>query len=376
MSTDDRFSFTVEWFDQQADVLRRYALTFFPSDSSVSMYDTKNHRQFLKRTEMPDITLADMYVGSTITVAARQLKIVEYGDNYTKNALEFTQGRTLAMIKPDAYNNIGRILSAITQSGLVVAQMKMVRMDAKQAATFSSMQDGGEGSGPGHDQHLGSDVVVVMELIGNDAVNMWQAMMGPFHPGQAQAEAPRSIRSQLGSDEVRNAVHGSSSQQQADQEIAFFFGSNAEWPTTALFNNCTCVVVRPHAFVSSGGEIVSRILAEGFEISAMALWHLDKASAEEFQEVYKGVLPEFHDMVNQMCAGPCLVMEVRQEDAVNAFRKLAGPHDPEVAKHLRSTTLRAQFGVDRVRNAVHATDLAEDGLLEVEYFFNILYSRK
>ena len=32
-----------------------------------------------------------MYVGSTITVAARQLKIVEYGDNYTKNALEFTQ---------------------------------------------------------------------------------------------------------------------------------------------------------------------------------------------------------------------------------------------------------------------------------------------
>ena len=31
------------------------------------------------------------------------------------------------------------------------------------------------------------------------------------------------------------------------------------------------------------------------------------------------------------------------------------------------TTLRAQYGLDRVRNAVHCTDLPEDGLLEVEH---------
>jgi len=107
----------------------------------------------------------------------------------------------------------------------------------------------------------------------------------------------------------------------------------------------------------------------------MRLWHLDKVMAEEFFDVYKGVLPEYPEVVYQMSNGPALVMEVRQQDAVNAFRKLVGPHDPEVAKHLRSDTLRARFGVDRVRNAVHCTDLPEDGLLEVEYFFNILYNR-
>lgn len=201
-------------------------------------------------------------------------------------------------------------------------------------------------------------------------------MMGPFSPAQAQSEAPRSIRAQFGTDDVRNAVHGSATSAKADEEIEFFFGGSKNWPTTALFNNCTLCIVRPHAFVSSGGEIVNRILAEGFEISAMCLWHLDKAGAEEFLEAYKGVLPEWHDMVSQLCSGACLVLEIRQEEAVNSFRKLVGPHDPEVAKHLRPNTLRAEFGHDRVRNAVHCTDLPEDGLLEVEYFFNILYTRK
>jgi len=373
--TEDRYCFNVEWFDQQADVIRRYMLTFFPRDNGISMYDTKNHRPFLKRSEYAEISIDNMYIGATISVLARQLKLVEYADEYTKRELSNAKGRTLGMIKPDAYNNVGRILSAITASGLVIARLKMVRMDNKSAGTFCNLDAGGEGSGPEHVQHLVSDVVVVMELIGSDAVNMWQAMIGSFSPAQAQGEAPRSIRAQLGTDDVRNAVHGSSSSQVADAEVDFFFGANANWPTTALFNNCTLCIIRPHAFPSAG-EIVSRILAEGFEVSAMCLWSLDKASAEEFLEVYKGVLPEYNDMVAQLGAGPCLVLEVRQEDAVNSFRQLVGPHDPEVAKHLRQNTLRAQYGLDRVRNAVHCTDLPEDGLLEVEYFFNILYSRK
>jgi len=376
MAAEDRYVFHVEWFDQQADVIRRYMMTYFPRDNSVSMYDPKNNRPFLKRSEYAEVSLADMYVGATVTVLARQLKIVDYADNHTRKALENMKGRTLALIKPDAYNNIGRILSAITQSGLVVARLKMLRMDNDSATKFVNMQGGTEGYSADSVQHLVSDVVVAMEVIGTDAVNIWQAMMGPSSPAQAQSDAPRSIRAQLGTDDVRNAVHGSSGNETAGQEVDFFFGESQNWPTTALFNNCTLCVVRPHAFVSSGGEIVSRILSEGFEISAMCLWHLDKASAEEFLEVYKGVLPEYHDMVSQLCAGACLVLEIRQEDAVNSFRKLVGPHDPEVAKHLRANTLRAQYGLDRVRNAVHCTDLPEDGLLEVEYFFNILYKRK
>lgn len=77
-------------------------------------------------------------------------------------------------------------------------------------------------------------------------------------------------------------------------------------------------------------------------------------------------------MVDELCSGPCIALEVRAEDAVPTFRAFAGPYDVEIGQHIRPSTLRAKFGHDRVRNAVHCTDLPEDGRLECEYFFHIL----
>ena len=39
--------------------------------------------------------------------------------------------------------------------------------------------------------------------------------------------------------------------------------------------------------------MINNILQEGFEISAMQLFNLDKPTAEEFCEIYRGVLPEY-----------------------------------------------------------------------------------
>merc|ERR1711904_559457 len=330
-------------------------------------------RPFLKRSEYPTVGIGDLYIGAKVTIHSRQLKVIEYGDVHTRKAMEANKSRTLAIIKPDAYNHVGKILTMVHANGFVVAKMKMVKMTGSSITEFLSM--GGKAASSDDVAHLGSDVIVAMELIADQASSKWRAMMGPEAPDQARREAPRSIRAMFGQDTVRNAVYGSDGAASAEGEIDFFFGDSTAWPTTALFNNCTLCIVRPHAFTTSGGEIVDRILAEGFEISAMRLWYLDKAAAEEFLEVYKGVLPEYYDMVNELYTGPALVMEVRQEDAVPSFRKLVGPHDPEVAKHLRPTTMRAKFGIDRVKNAIHCTDPPEDGLLEVEYFFNILYGR-
>jgi nucleoside-diphosphate kinase len=72
-----------------------------------------------------------------------------------------------------------------------------------------------------------------------------------------------------------------------------------------------------------------------------------------------------------MINGPCIVLEIRQENVVKAFRDLVGPMDPEIAKNLRPNTLRAKVGMDRIRNAIHCTDLPEDGTLESEYWFSI-----
>jgi len=41
----------------------------------------------------------------------------------------------------------------------------------------------------------------------------------------------------------------------------------------------------------------------------------------------------------------------------------------EIARHIRPRTLRALYGKDKVKNAVHCTDLAEDATLEVMIYF-------
>ena len=61
-------------------------------------------------------------------------------------------------------------------------------------------------------------------------------------------------------------------------------------------------------------------------------------------------------------------------DVVTAFRDFCGPYPVHIAKTIRADSLRAQFGNTVAENAVHCTDLKEDGILESEYFFGILGS--
>lgn len=73
--------------------------------------------------------------------------------------------------------------------------------------------------------------------------------------------------------------------------------------------------------------------------------------------------------------GPCVALEISGKsedmDVHREFRLLTGPPG-QIAKQIRPHTLRARFGISRYRNAVHCTDLPEDTVLELEYFFKIL----
>uniref|UniRef100_A0A8D0GGX7 Nucleoside diphosphate kinase-like domain-containing protein n=1 Tax=Sphenodon punctatus TaxID=8508 RepID=A0A8D0GGX7_SPHPU len=120
--------------------------------------------------------------------------------------------------------------------------------------------------------------------------------------------------------------------------------------------------------------MIKTILDEGFEISALQMFNMERANAEEFYEIYKGVVAEYPEMVTELCSGPCIALEIRQIDPPKVFREFCGPSDPEIARHLRPGTLRALFGKNKIQNAVHCTDLPEDGVLEVQYFFKILDS--
>lgn len=84
------------------------------------MFDIKNRRVFLKRTEIAGITAKDLYIGSTITIYSRQLVVKEYADLYTRTAFETKREKTYAMIKPDAYLHIGKIINRIQEEGFQI----------------------------------------------------------------------------------------------------------------------------------------------------------------------------------------------------------------------------------------------------------------
>ena len=145
-------------------------------------------------------------------------------------------------------------------------------------------------------------------------------------------------------DGTLNAVHGSDSLASYQRESEFWFGGRPEtraMKTTAVFNNCTLCIIKPHVIKEGlAGQIIDVILSEGFEISAMEMFNLSRPVIEEFYDVYKGVLPEYVPLIEHMSNGPIIALEVRQQNVVNAFRELCGPHDPEIAKHLRPNTIR------------------------------------
>lgn len=71
-------------------------------------------------------------------------------------------------------------------------------------------------------------------------------------------------------------------------------------------------MIKPHIVTqASAGKIIDQILNEGFEISAMQMFFLDKATSEEFLDVYKGVLPEFSLTTAHLATGPSIALEVR-----------------------------------------------------------------
>ncbi|KAF7711775.1 nucleoside diphosphate kinase 7 isoform X2 [Silurus meridionalis] len=371
---EERFAFLTEWYDPSAALLRRYQLLYYPKDGSVEMFDVKNQRTFLRRTKYDDLHPEDLFVGNRVIVFSRQLNLVDYGDQYTASKLGSKKERTLAMIKPDAVTKVGNIIQMIYDSGLIVTKAKMTKLSGKQAADFY-MEHQSKSFFNNLVQFVSSGPIIVMELMGDEAVSVWRKVLGPTDCGVARKDAPASLRAQFGTDGTKNAGHGSDSLASAARELEFFFPSTTSHgpANTAKYQDCTCCIIKPHAVSEAlTGKILSSIAEAGFEISALQMFNMDRANTEEFLEVYKGVVTEYTSMVAELCSGPCMVLEIHSADAPGKFREFCGPADPEIARHLRPATLRALYGKNKVQNAVHCTDLPEDGLLEVQYFFKIL----
>lgn len=134
--------------------------------------------------------------------------------------------RTLAIIKPDAVaaGNAGKIIAHIEGAGFRVLAMRMVRLTREQAGEFYAVHR----ERPFYGELVefmtsGPAVPLALELDGGDAVARYREVIGSTDPAEA---AEGTIRKLYAESKGKNAVHGSDSDENAAQEIRFFFGDD------------------------------------------------------------------------------------------------------------------------------------------------------
>ena len=85
---------------------------------------------FIKRMACPGLSINELFIGSIINVYSRQLKLVEYGDIFTRRKFEASSEKTFAMIKPDCYTSTGKIIDQIYKSGFKLSKLKMSKFSS------------------------------------------------------------------------------------------------------------------------------------------------------------------------------------------------------------------------------------------------------
>jgi len=128
-------------------------------------------------------------------------------------------------------------------------------------------------------------------------------------------------------------------------------------------------IIKPDA-VRGGkqGQIISRILGEGFKIRGMKLIHQTRKQAEGFYAVHAGK-GFFDELCDFMSSGPCVVLALEKDNAVKAWRDLMGATNPAEAAE---GTIRKDFASSIGENAVHGSDSDENAGIEIAYFFSKL----
>ncbi|KAH0949491.1 hypothetical protein HN011_005755 [Eciton burchellii] len=382
MSTgySNKYAFEAEWYDKIACILKKFHLYHYLSDNTLELFDLKTKKTFLKRTLCKGVQAKDIYVGAVVTIFSRSIKITDYADLYTKTNLERQLQRILVLLKPDVLDKMGEILQIIINCDFQITNMKMLQLIADEFMEYHFLKNVIDKKSA--IKYLISGPVVALELLGENAIARWQELAGPEDSECARSTMASSLRARYGKDEIHNAVHGSENCEAAMQELQYFFPNlknkcNKGLKNTAILQNCTCCLIKPHAVQAKlVGAIINDIQTAGYTITALQQFCTNSIISAEFLEIYKGVLPEYNAMVAELQSGPYIVMEVSRKDEgpniVTDFRNLCGPMDPDIARQIRPDTLRAKYGKTKVQNAIHCSDLPEDGVLEVEYFFRIV----
>lgn len=234
----------------------------------------KSKKIFLKKSPCPpELSKVDFVVGGKVLLYSRELELIDYGDIKTKEKLHYQIQHCFIILTPETYSNWGKICTLILDE-LNLHKMKSVIMPGNAADSVCKI------------------------------LNVNSRMSSVFSSGTCVAI-------------VANAEDGFNKLYDIEIQISKSYGkifisqnNNETSELTSLLidgpisnsctlDSCTCCIIKPHAVKNkSVGPIMDIILSQGYEISAIRTLLFEKIQAEEFLEVYKGVIPDYPDQVS------------------------------------------------------------------------------
>ena len=128
----------------------------------------------------------------------------------------------------------------------------------------------------------------------------------------------------------------------------------------------TLVLLKPDCLEGRKcGEVLKRFEEAGFDLFGVKMMRL---SDEILREHYAHLAdkPFFPEIQGFMQSSPVVALAMRGENAIMRVRDMVGPTDSTVAE---KGTIRGDFGQDKMKNVVHASDSVENGQAELKRFF-------
>ncbi|KAM4875005.1 thioredoxin domain-containing protein 3 [Thomomys bottae] len=268
--------------------------------------------------------------------------------------------RTLALLLPDLLQGkTNDVLSIINNEGFKILMQRQLVLSEEEAKTLCKEyenEDYYEKLIP----YMTSGPSLALVLWRENGLEHWKYLIGPKSLDEAYEYDSESLCIQFATEELPiNQLYGSKSTNTAEQEIEYFF------PVTT-----TLVVIKPHVSGEQREEILKITKESGFDIIMMKEMTLTK---EDTDKIYFTITGKdfYKDVVEVFAEGPSLIMVLAKWNAVSEWRQIMGPVDPEEAQLLSPNSLRAKYGIDILRNAVHGSSNEFDAATAIDKLFEM-----
>ncbi|KAM5187306.1 thioredoxin domain-containing protein 3 [Callospermophilus lateralis] len=252
------------------------------------------------------------------------------------------EGKTMALLRPDlVHERKDEVLDVIEAEGFKILFQRQIEL-SEEAAQMLCQEYENEDYYDKLIENMMSGPSLLLVLLRENGLQYWKKLLGPTNVNEVNEDFPESLCARFAMHGLPfNQLYGSNSSEIAQRDIEYFFPLQS-----------TLALIKPHV-THEQREIILKIIKDsGFELTQLKEIVL---TPEEAKKVYFRIeKKEFYkDVLAVLAEGPSLVMVLTRWNAIAEWRRLIGTVDPEEARLLSPESIRARFGINILKNAVH-----------------------